>query len=163
MRDQQVPPPHLLYYNLKTHQILQEGDRAYAVSLAKAYLDKKYQQEEASGFNWKEASVSYQTRFDLDYNFSDKILPVWKISPDGQLRHTVFIHTETGTLTKEPTVFGRVDAFSFGFFHKHEFMAWAGKSVKDASTILGVLLVLGMLFFGYRLYFLSRKQRKKRP
>lgn len=161
MKDQQVTAPRLIYYNLHTHQVLQSGDSAYALKLAKKYLNKKYPGE-AAGFNWEAASVSYQTHFDLDYNFSDKVLPVWKISPDGRLSRTVFIHTGTGTLTKEPTVFGRIDAFCFGFFHKHEFMAWAGKSVKDASTIIGVLLVLCMLFFGYRLYFISRIKRKNR-
>jgi len=114
----------------------------------------------------------YLTHFTESYNFSDKVLPVWQVSKAADQpaqvitqqtkgEGPVFIEVPTGSLVKKADTFKQTDALIFAFFHKHEFMAWAGKSAKDASTVIGVIIVLILILIGYRLVFIKYRQQRK--
>ncbi|SEA65827.1 PepSY-associated TM region [Arachidicoccus rhizosphaerae] len=105
-------------------------------------------------------NLDYLTHFTEQYNFSDKILPVWQISKKSAGSNPVFIDVNTCSLVKKADHFKQTDALIFAFFHKHEFMSWAGKSAKDASTIIGVLMLISVIVIGYRLFFIRQKRSK---
>lgn len=155
MKEMRVTAPRSSYIRLSDWTPITDGDKRAAI-----YLARKQLKGVAGEANWKTPKTSYLTSFNEVYNFSDKVLPVWEVSPDGTLGHTVFIDTKSGRLTKKASRLDQADALCFAFFHKHEFMAWAGKSAKDASTIIGVLLVITMLVFGYRLFYISWRKKK---
>ena len=98
--------------------------------------------------------LQYLTHFTEQYNFSDKILPVWQISYGDKVSDRLFIDATTGSLVKKGDTFKQADALIFAFFHKHEFMSWAGKTAKDASTVLGILILITLLIVGYRLLYI---------
>ena len=41
-------------------------------------------------------------------------------------------------------------------------MSWAGKTAKDASTVLGILILITLLIVGYRLLYIRWREQKKR-
>lgn len=108
------------------------------------------------------SKLQYLTRFSEAYNFSDKILPVWQITLGTGVMDKLFIDAANGALVKKGDPFKQADALIFAFFHKHEFMAWAGKSAKDASTVIGILLLLTVLIVGYRLSIIKWWYKKKK-
>ena len=100
--------------------------------------------------------------FTEQYNFSDKILPVWQVPYGSGISKTLFLDITSGSLVKKGDAFKQADALIFAFFHKHEFMSWAGKNAKDTSTVIGVLTVLILLIVGYRLLYIKARHRRKK-
>jgi PepSY-associated TM region len=99
------------------------------------------------------------TRFDNEYNFTDKRLPVWKVSYASNGHERYFVETSTGRLSVRVDDSDLVEAYSFALLHKHEFLGWAGKSVKDASTMFWAAAQLVMVFLGLTLYFAWRRRQ----
>ena len=106
--------------------------------------------------------LSRVAHFSADYNFADKILPVLKVQSKQDPSKALYIDPQTVSIVKKPDTFKAFDAYSFAFFHKHEFMAWAGKSAKDTSTILGILILITLLVVGYRLVILRAVFKRKK-
>jgi membrane protein CcdC involved in cytochrome C biogenesis len=58
-----------------------------------------------------------------------------------------------------------LEEYSFAFLHKHEFMGWGGKGLKDLSTMFWALAQIVMvtagliLYFNYRKRVISKKQK----
>jgi hypothetical protein len=134
-------------------------------SIGNKQLDHQISKTDTAGLQ-----ATYLTHFTEAYNFSDKVLPVWQISTSTSAaiqrgatsaNNPIFIDASTGSLVKKADPFKQADALIFAFFHKHEFMAWAGKSAKDASTVLGVIIVITLLVIGYRLVYIKYKTKRK--
>lgn len=64
------------------------GDKAQAEFLARHYL----------GTDRAIASATLQTRFDADYPWVNRLLPVWKLEFAGDDGLTAYVHTETSSL-----------------------------------------------------------------
>lgn len=152
MKDAQVSPPNAVYINTADNTVLPEGEVVYARFLAKIF----------SGHADSEVlSVSPVTKFTNEYNFTDKRLPVWKVSYAANSNERYYVETSTGKLSKSINDRDLAEGYSFAFFHKHEFMAWGGKGLKDFSTMFWAFAQIVMVTIGLMLYFKWRKKQRK--
>jgi hypothetical protein len=153
MKDMQATMPPVCYVRAGDGVILPDGDARYAAWLAGRF----------SGFSPRDImSTQPITKFDGDYNFTDKILPVWKVDyrAGGHVRY--FVETSTGKLSARVDDLDVLEGYSFALLHKHEFLGWAGKSVKDFSTMFWAAAQIALVAVGLILYFKWRERRKKR-
>lgn len=149
MKQMSVDVPKVFFIDVSNYSILQNGEELYTGYLANTYLHKKA----------KPYETAVITSFDENYDFADKVLPVWKVRCNNQ---TVYVETSTAKLRKVLNGVQKFDAYSFAFLHKHEFMMFAGKSAKDISTMFWVSMQIVMVVFGLVLYF-KRKKKSSRP
>jgi len=137
----------LCYVGMQDYKVLADGDRKYAVALASRY----------AGRVGTEARLL--TAFDDEYNFSDKRLPVWRVMTGGVGHESERLYVETcsGALAARMDDALYAEGWSFSVFHKHHFMDWGGKKVRDASTIWWASLQVILVLVGLFLYFRLRK------
>jgi hypothetical protein len=133
-------------------KILADGDARYA-----AWMATVFSAYPADGIK----KVEPITSFGDEYNFTDKRLPVWKVSYDKD--HHVRYYVETGSGRLASLVDDRIAAegYSFSVFHKHHFMDWGGKTVRDVSTMFWAFAQVVMVVIG--LIFWIRLQKRKSP
>ncbi|MBS1567574.1 MAG: PepSY domain-containing protein [Bacteroidetes bacterium] len=135
------------YVRAADYQTLPNGDETYARYLASVF----------SGHNDNAKSAAFVTRFAGEYGFVNKRLPVWRIDYGGNERY--YIETSTGRLAARMDNGSLAEGYSFALLHKHEFMAWAGKPVKDASTIFWAATQIAMVLVGLLLYIRMKQRR----
>ncbi len=154
MKDPQTAAAPITYVRTDgSYSILPEGEQKYACFLASAFSGQPLENSQAP------VPV---LRFSSEYNFADKRLPVWKIcypTPDSQ---RYYVETSTGRLAKRVTDNSMIEEYSFAFFHKHEFMGWGGKSLKDFSTMFWALAQIAMVVIGLILYVKVRRRKLQR-
>lgn len=158
MKAQSVKDQPLLYYETTDSSLIAFNEKQAVAILAETALKNRFHLKTAPG----SLQLQYLTHFTESYNFSDKILPVWQVSYGQGINRTMFLDASTGEIVKKGDAYKQADALIFAFFHKHEFMSWAGKSAKDMSTIIGILILLSLLIVGYRLLYIRSGYRKKR-
>lgn len=149
MKDSQVGAPSVIYINTNNLTVLQDGESRYANYLATQFSSHK------------EADIIKTepiTKFTNEYNFTDKRLPVWKVSYASNSNERFYVETSTGKLSKSINDRDLIEGYSFAFFHKHEFMAWGGKGVKDFSTMFWAMAQIAIVTIGLILYFKTRKK-----
>lgn len=152
MKAAQIPMPAITYLTTEDDQVMVDGEQRYARYLAGLF----------SGQNRNNIrSVEPVTKFGSEYNFTDKRLPVWKVSYPSTANDRYFIETTTGSLSKHLNTAELAENYSFSFLHKHEFLAWAGKGWKDFSTMFWAVAQIVMVVFGLILY-VRRRGRKGR-
>ncbi|RXK80758.1 PepSY-associated TM helix domain-containing protein [Filimonas effusa] len=150
MTSRSVAAKPVMYIDSYDNTVLPVGDETYARSLAAAL----------SGYKRSEQVAAVPvTKFNSEYSFIDKRLPVWRIDYGNKV---FYIETSTATLAKKLTASGRYEERCFAFLHKHHFMDFAGKAWRDGSTMLGAGLQILMVVVGLILYFRWRN-RKRRP
>ncbi|HEY4062085.1 MAG TPA: hypothetical protein VGM30_09305 [Puia sp.] len=149
MKDKKVSPPPVFYINTQDYTLLPDGDAKYADRLA-----TRFSGEPASSIR----STTPVTAFTDEYNFTDKRLPVWKVSYDRDHHQRYYVETSTGKLSKSINDLSLLEEYSFAFFHKHEFMGWGGKGLKDASTMFWAAAQILLVLLGLILYFKFRKK-----
>jgi len=140
----------LFYVRVGEYTLLPEGDKRYAVWLAERYFRAEGSDGLATGV--RAEGARQLTAFDDEYNFSDKRLPVWRVATGGPGIERLYVETCSGELAARVDAAVYAEGYSFSVFHKHHFMDWGGKKVRDASTIvwaaMQILLVgVGLLFF----------------
>jgi hypothetical protein len=135
----------LCYVGMRDYRVMPEGDKQYAISLASRYV------------GGKGSEARLLTAFDDEYNFSDKRLPVWRVVTGGQGHERVYVETCSGDLAARMDDALYAEGWSFSVFHKHHFMDWGGKKVRDASTIWWASLQVLMVVLGLLLFFRVRK------
>jgi hypothetical protein len=150
MSQAKMPPP--LYVHATTYAVLPDGDRQYAQSLAGLYSGR-------AGGEIKNTSLV--TKFTDEYGFVNKRLPVWKIGYANDNEERFYIETSTGKLAARIDNNDMLEGYSFALLHKHEFMAWAGKPVKDFSTMFWAVAQIAMIAVGLTLYV--RLKRRSKP
>ncbi len=91
-----------------------------------------------------------------EYGFANKRLPVVKLAYDTPEKTTYFIETSTSRLAAVITNSNRLEGYSFAFLHKFLFMDWAGKNIRDLTTVLAAVSVLAVCVMGFIL-FLKKK------
>lgn len=144
MKDAQVQLPSRTYVRTDSpYSILLQGEMEYAGFLASTF----------SG----QPSTAFRTttpvlRFSSEYNFADKRLPVWRVSYASPGNERYYVETSTGRLSKRVTNSSLIEEYSFAFLHKHEFMGWGGKTVKDSSTMFWAMAQIVMVCVGLMLY-----------
>ena len=152
MKDKQAPIPAVVYINTDSYDSLPRGDWQYARSLATLF--SQHSDKEI-------ASVSLVRSFNSEYNFTDKRLPVYRVGYTTNSNERFFVETSSGQLAKQLNDNGLRESYSFAFFHKHEFMGWGGKTVKDISTMFWAMAQVVMVTLGLVLYFTLRKRKNK--
>lgn len=150
MKDAHVDAPVTTYRQTDSpYTLLPQGEQQYAAFLASTF----------SGLPIERIHKSEPIlRFNSEYNFADKRLPVWKVSFDSRDNQRYYVETATGRLSKRVTDNSMLEEYSFAFLHKHEFMGWGGKAVKDFSTMFWALAQIVMVIFGLLLYIRYRRK-----
>jgi hypothetical protein len=154
MKDVNSAMPPVTYLHTADYAVLENGDAKYANWLACAY----------SGHSTNEIKATTPvTSFNDEYNFTDKRLPVWKVSYAANHNERLYIETSTGKLASRVNDATVVEGYSFALFHKHHFMDWGGKTTRDASTMFWVFMQVVMVAFGLILWFKRRTARPSAP
>ncbi|WP_448698612.1 PepSY domain-containing protein [Mucilaginibacter sp. AW1-3] len=150
MKDMSADAAPVTYISASDNSVLKDGDELYAKDIASQLIGKKDQDI---------ASVQLITKFTDEYNFTDKRLPVWKVNYAFNHNQRLYIETATGVLAKNTNDVELNEGYSFALFHKHHFMDFGGKTMRDISTMTGAFLQIVMVTIGLIFYFKRRKKK----
>jgi hypothetical protein len=151
MKSKTVPPPNTLYVSTTDYSLLSSGEEKYARYLATRFSGR------ASD---KVLNTTAITKFEGEYGFVNKRLPVWKVGYAENSRERYYVETSTGQLAALVNDNDLAEGYSFALFHKHHFMDWGGKMVRDISTMFWALMQVLMVLVG--LWFWMRKRNASR-
>jgi hypothetical protein len=149
MKSMAVLVPQVTFVNTTDHSLLEKGEEKYA-----AWLATQFSKKEANSIQ----SVTPVTKFDEEYNFTDKRLPVWRVSYATNHDERYFVETATGRLSVRVSDSDLAEGYSFALFHKHHFMDWAGKEARDTSTMVWAFVQVVMITIGLILWSRTRKR-----
>ncbi|MBR2649390.1 MAG: hypothetical protein IKD55_11150 [Sediminibacterium sp.] len=151
MKDKMVPPPSTIYLHSNSYQPLINGERKYA-----AYLGSKFSR------NTEKDTISLEViiKFEGEYGFVNKRLPVWKINYPFNNKERWYVETGSGKLAAKVNDKDLIEGFSFAFLHKHHFMDFAGKNVRDFSTMFAAMSQIMLVIIGLVLWIRVRKKNK---
>jgi hypothetical protein len=152
MKQMSVAKEEVIYVKGSDFSILNRGDEWYARKMA-GYFSR------LPDFSIRAAELV--TSFTEEYGFINKRLPVWKVQYANKENERYYLETSTGTLAAHIQDKDLIDGYSFAFLHKHHFMDWAGKSVRDFSTMFWAAMQVAMIIVGLILYFRFVWRRKK--
>jgi uncharacterized iron-regulated membrane protein len=135
------------FVNSTDYSILPDGEEKYA-----AWLATQFSKQPVKDIR----SVTPVTKFNDEYNFTDKRLPVWKVSYATKEADRYFVETATGKLSVHVTDSDLREGYSFAILHKHHFMDWGGKVARDASTMIWVFFQIVLIVVGLWLWWRKR-------
>lgn len=95
------------------------------------------------------------TRFEGEYGFLNKRLPVWRVNYATPDHASYYVETSSGALATVVTDSARAEGWSFSYLHKFHWLDFAGKDVRDfVMAVFGlgnlVVAVLGLWLFARR-------------
>ncbi|MDP2228743.1 MAG: PepSY-associated TM helix domain-containing protein [Moraxellaceae bacterium] len=96
------------------------------------------------------------TRFEGEYGFINKRLPVYRVGFDTPDQLAVFVETVSGVTAAEVRSPQRIEGWSFAWLHKWTFLDPLGKNLRDALTALMALLIVVTVLLGLRLVLRRR-------
>lgn len=132
------------YVRMQDHVLLPEGDAKYA-----EFLAGRFSANPALAVR----AVTPVTKFTDEYNFTDKRLPVWRVAYDTRHHERYYVETRSGRLSVRVNDADLTEGYSFALFHKHHFMDWGGKALRDISTMCWALIQVLMVMIGLILYY----------
>lgn len=147
-KDRKTAMPSLTYFSLSGHR-LANGERSYAASLAAMFAEK---------LPADTALVVPVMKFEGEYGFVNKRLPVWKVQFSGDMDDRFYVETTTGQLSVRVSDADLPEGYSFSFLHKHHFMDFGGKVARDLSTMFWAAMQVAMIVVGFILYVKTRKK-----
>ncbi|OQP66390.1 hypothetical protein A3860_12900 [Niastella vici] len=150
MKNMEAPMPAVTFINANDYSILPQGEEKYA-----AWLAAQFSHNAASSIR----SVTPVTKFNDEYNFADKRLPVWKVSYNLHNNERYFIETSTGKLSARVNDSELAEGYSFALLHKHHFMDWAGKTARDWSTMVWAFVQMAIIVIGLVLWWRAKKPK----
>ncbi|MET1054233.1 MAG: hypothetical protein ABWY16_02910 [Pedobacter sp.] len=156
--------PDLDYYDAATGMLLPDGIMEHSYSLVKHFVAQGAADGEAACCEMMAnaaadqsapliiSSSDYLTKFDSDYGFINKRLPVVKLALSTPTHLTYYVEPATGRLAAKVQDSDRREGLSFAVFHKYLLVDFAGKNFRDfltAFAAMGVLVVsvLGLILF----------------
>ncbi|WP_264553775.1 PepSY-associated TM helix domain-containing protein [Flavobacterium sp. N2038] len=159
------PKSEVVYINATTNKITPNLDLEYAEFLAYYFTDgapkasccematSSEDDSQPSLENVKLLESKVLTDFESrEYGFVNKRLPVIKLAYDTPEKTTYFIETSTSRLAAVINNADKVEGYSFAIFHKFLFMDWAGKNIRDLTTVLAALSILIVSVLGFILF-----------
>jgi uncharacterized membrane protein YsdA (DUF1294 family) len=152
MKEMKAPKPQIVYINTSNYEPLKDGDKKYAYYLANTFSGNKDNEV---------ISDSLITKFEGEYGFVNKRLPVWKVAYAKNNNERYYIETTSGKLAVRIDDNDYKAAMIFNFLHKHHFMDFAGKEWRDFSTMFWAMAQIMLVVVGFMLYLKSRKSRKQ--
>ena len=131
------------YVSFVDMSLLKDGEKKYA-----AYLASEFSGNEMNAYK----GIEPITKFEGEYGFVNKRLPVWKVKYDVNNNERYYVETSSGRLSVRIDDADLWEGYSFSFLHKHHFMDFAGKSWRDFSTMFWAmgqiaLIVTGLVFW----------------
>jgi len=131
------------YFKTTNLEQLGKGEERYAIHLASKYSELPSD---------KILSTTVIQKFEGEYGFINKRLPVTKIQYDTKDKHSVYVETSSGKLAASISAPKRLEALSFLMLHKYHFIDPIGKTIRDiiiVSLVLGIMLVniLGLILW----------------
>lgn len=157
--------PNVTYYDTQTASVLPEGVFRYAADLAYRFWTMDATGGNAACCEVMEASQQaeageapallkrdFLTKFDREYGFINKRLPVVKMAFDTPDHLTYYLEPATGRLAAKIVDGDRREGLSFAVLHKYFLLDWAGKNVRDIVTMLAAAGVLTVSLFGLALW-----------
>jgi hypothetical protein len=162
------PKSEIVYINTVTNKTTPNLDIEYAKFLADYFSDNGSKASCCEMDSDSEAKQTLEniplletkviTEFESrEYGFANKRLPVIKLAYNTPEKTTYFIETSTSRLVAVIENSDVAEGYSFAIFHKFLFMDWAGKNVRDLTTVLVALTILITSILGLIL-FLKKKQ-----
>lgn len=151
MRDMRASAPTVDYIRVADGSVLRDGEQEYA-----RWLAMRFSGRPAS----KVVSTTLVTKFDRDYNFTDKRLPVWRVAYPTNHHERYYVETSSGALAVRVDDLDLIESYSFALLHKHEFLGGLGKSVKDFSTMFWAAAQVLLVTLGLVLYVRHRRRGK---
>ncbi|WP_315814724.1 hypothetical protein [Paraflavitalea speifideaquila] len=148
MKSMRVPPPNTLYVRMTDYTLLPSGEEKYA-----RYLAARFSRHTED----KIVSTAVITKFEGEYGFVNKRLPVWKVGYAENSHERYYVETSTGKLAALVNDNDLAEGYSFALFHKHHFMDWGGKIVRDISTMFWALIQVLMVLVGGWFWMKKRK------
>jgi len=156
--------PDMEYYDAATGQLLPDGIMEHSYSLVKHFVAQGAADGEAACCEMMAnaaadesapliiSSSAFLSKFDSDYGFINKRLPVVKIALSTPTHLTYYLEPATGRLAAKVQDSDRREGLSFAVFHKYLLVDFAGKNFRDfltAFAAMGVLVVsvLGLILF----------------
>jgi len=163
-QQQQKNQPDLDYYDASTGQLLPDGVMEHSYSLVKQFVAQGAADGEAACCEMMSnaaadqsapliiSSSDFMTKFDSDYGFINKRLPVVKLALSTPTHLTYYVEPATGRMAARVQDSDRREGLSFAVFHKYLLVDFAGKNFRDfltAFAAMGVLVVsvLGLILF----------------
>ncbi|MEA5401892.1 PepSY-associated TM helix domain-containing protein [Arcicella sp. DC2W] len=158
--------PNVAYYDVQTASILPDGIMLHAKALVGHFIEQgktggdpaccelgtSTEESEDESTLPAIASTGYLTKFDKEYGFVNKRLPVVKLALATDNHLTYYVEPATSRLAAQIVDSDRREGLSFGVLHKFLFMDWAGKDIRDIATIFSALGVLVVSLFGFALF-----------
>ena len=151
MRDMGVRASSVVYVRVGDGFVLPDGEQRYARWLATQFSDRRVSEV---------VSTTLVTKFDRDYNFTDKRLPVWRVAYPMNHHERFYVETSSGYLAARVDDLDEIESYSFALLHKHEFLGGLGKSVKDFSTMFWAAAQVLVVVLGLVLYVRGRRRVK---
>jgi len=151
MRDMGAKASTMAYVRVDDNSVLRDGEQRYA-----RWLATKFSGRRAS----EVVSTTLITKFDRDYNFTDKRLPVWRVSYPLNHHERFYVETSSGYLAARVDDLDEIESYSFALLHKHEFLGGLGKPVKDFSTMFWAAAQVLLVALGVVLYVRSRRKKR---
>lgn len=129
---------------------LADGERRLAAAIAAELAGLPLQ---------KLREVAPVTRFDGEYGFVSKRLPVLRLSYDLPGRPNAYVEPASGVLAAQPQPLARIESAAFSWLHKAQWLDGLGKGPRD--TLLGLFALLngGLAVIGLLLWL----RRIRRP
>lgn len=160
----QKTKPDLDYYDAASGQILPDGVMEHSYTLAKLFVAQGAADGEAACCEMMAnaaadksapliiSSSDYLTKFNTEYGFINKRLPVVKIALSTPTHLTYYLEPATGRLAAKIQDADRREGLSFAVLHKFLLVDFAGKNFRDfltAFAAFGVLVVSvsGLILF----------------
>jgi len=146
--------PDVDYYDAATGQLLPDGIMEHSYSLVKHFVAQGAADGEAACCEMMAnaaadesapliiSSSAYLTKFDTDYGFVNKRLPVVKIALSTPQHLTYYLEPATGRLAAKVQDSDRREGLSFAVFHKFLLVDFAGKNFRDFLTAFSAFCVL---------------------
>ena len=150
-KDKELPIPSVKYISVSGLDSLKNGEIVYANYLAAHFS--------GNDDNSMVSTVAIK-KFEGEYGFVNKRLPVWKVQFTNDFQERYYVETSTGKLSLRVDDRDLLEGYSFSFLHKHHFMDFGGKLVRDISTMFWAAMQIVMVCFGVFLYFKFRNRKK---
>lgn len=138
------------YYDAASGEKLVDGEKKYAEFLAARFSGLK-----------NPVSVEPVTRFEGEYGFIQKRLPVMKVRYSQNGNERVYVDTASGKLAmRARDDLAQLEDWSFSYLHKGHWLDWAGKYVRDALLML--IALLNSLVAALGIWLFSRPKSKSK-
>ncbi len=138
----------VFYVDVSDYSLLYDGEIKHA-----NYLALQFSKNDSSQIS----SAVKISKFDGEYGFVNKRLPVWKVGFKNNDNERYYVETGTGRLSVRIDDKDLYEGYSFAFLHKHHFMDFAGKIVRDISTMFWAMGQVVMVMLGFILWRRSRR------